>query len=102
MITNDLFEFIMSHDVKEGDLYDYLADILDLLMIDEQLTGGSNNPASIESMARYAFAVITELQEGKNDKVNSFEQDVYQNVKQFRGEIVRDDNNSDEEDEEYA
>lgn len=88
-MTTDLFEFIMTHDVRENDLYDYLADILDLLMMDEELSGGSSNPASIEFMARYAYQVIEELQTGKNTKVVSFEQDVYQNVKQFRGEIVK-------------
>lgn len=46
-IINDLFEFIMNHDIKEEDLVDYLYDILDLLMMDEELVGGSSNPASI-------------------------------------------------------
>lgn len=53
-----MVEFIMTHDVKEEDVEDYLYDILDLLMMEEQLMGGSNNPASIQYMARYTFAVI--------------------------------------------
>jgi hypothetical protein len=90
----------MTHDVREADLYDYLADILDLLMMEEQLTGGSSNPASIEFMATYAYRVIQELQDGKNDLVAAFERDVYLNVKQFRGEIVEDKNNQDSSEEE--
>jgi hypothetical protein len=37
----------MEHDVKEEDIQDYLYDILDLLMIDEQLSGAYKNPASV-------------------------------------------------------
>ena len=90
----------MTHDVREEDLYDYLADILDLLMMEEQLTGGSSNPASIEFMATYAHRVIQELQDGKNGLVTAFERDVYLNVKQFRGEIVEDKNNQHSSEEE--
>lgn len=32
-ITNDFHEFIMTHDVKADHLYDYMNDILELLMI---------------------------------------------------------------------
>lgn len=32
-IVEDLFDFIMTHDVSSDDLYDYLADILDLLLM---------------------------------------------------------------------
>lgn len=46
-VVSDLLEFIMTHDIKEEDLVDYLYDILDLLMMDEELVGGSSNPASI-------------------------------------------------------
>ena len=71
-IADDLFEFIMSHDVKEDDLEDYLLDILDLMMVEEELLGGSNNPASIAYMAHYTMEVMKELQEGKNSKVQAF------------------------------
>lgn len=46
-IVTDLLDFIMNHDIKEEDMVDYLYDILDLLMMDEELVGGSSNPASI-------------------------------------------------------
>lgn len=62
----------MTHDVRENDLYDYLSDILDLLMMEEELSGGSSNPASIEFMAAYAYKVIIELQNGKKDRVDAF------------------------------
>ena len=33
-------------------------DILDLLMIEEELMGGSNNPASVAYMSQYIFSAI--------------------------------------------
>lgn len=62
----------MTHDVRENDLYDYLSDILDLLMMEEELNGGSSNPASIEFMTGYAYKVIIDLQNGKKDRVDAF------------------------------
>ncbi len=55
---DDLVEFIMTHDVREEDLEDYLYDILDLLMMEEQTIVNSNNPTSIQYMSRYTFEVI--------------------------------------------
>ena len=46
-VSLDLKDFIMNHDVKAEDIEDYLYDILDLLMINEELLGGKNNPASL-------------------------------------------------------
>jgi hypothetical protein len=100
IVVADLFEFIMTHDIKEEDVEDYLYDILDLLMMDEELIGGSSNPASIQYMARYTHQVIEELQNGRNEKVVKFEEEVYQNVKQFRGQIVEDEHNHDDSEEE--
>lgn len=34
-IASDLFDFIMTHDVKAEDIEDYLYDVLDLLMVEE-------------------------------------------------------------------
>jgi len=34
-IANDLFDFIMDHDVKNEDIEDYLDDVLDLMMVQE-------------------------------------------------------------------
>lgn len=48
----------MEHDVKSQDIEDYLYDILDLLMIDEELSGAYRNPASVEYMADYTMRVI--------------------------------------------
>jgi hypothetical protein len=62
----------MSHDVKAEDIEDYLFDVLDLLKIDEELTGGSRNPASVGYMSNYTVDVIEELQKGKKDKIISF------------------------------
>jgi hypothetical protein len=58
VIVGDIFEFIMTHDVKEKDIYDYLSDILEMLMMEEELIGGSTNPASIEYMSAYTYQVI--------------------------------------------
>jgi len=58
-------------------------------MIDEQLSGGYKNPASVQYMANYTIKVIEELQKGRNDLITSFEQNIYLNVKQFKGEIVK-------------
>lgn len=88
-IVADLLDFIMNHDVKEEDLVDYLYDILDLLMMDEELVGGSSNPASIESMATLTIKIIEDLQNGSNDRVVKFQKEVYDNVKQFKGEVVQ-------------
>jgi hypothetical protein len=71
-IIEDLFDFIMTHDVSSDDLFDYLDDILDLLMMEEELVGGSSNPASIDYMANFTHAVIQELQNGKRDKMDHF------------------------------
>jgi hypothetical protein len=71
-IVDDLFEFIMNHDVKPNDLYDYLSDILSLLMIEEDLIGGSSNPCSIEYMANFTHSVIQELTDGKTEKIDHF------------------------------
>lgn len=71
-ITEDLFDFIMTHEVKSEDVEDYLDDILDLMMVDEELAGGNRNPASIRYMANHTVEVITELQNGKKDKLIHF------------------------------
>lgn len=39
-------------------------------------------------MSNYTIRVIKELQEGKNGLIVAFEQNIYLNVKQFKGEIV--------------
>lgn len=84
-MTDDLFEFIMSHDVKADDIEDYLYDILDLLMIEEELIGGNKNPASINYMSSHIIRVMEELQSGKKTLVNDFEVNIYNNVKMFKG-----------------
>ncbi len=89
-IADDLFDFIMTHDVKVEDIEDYLEDVLDLMMIDEELLGGSSNPASIHYMANFTMEVIEQLQDGRRDKVVAFEEGVYQNVKQFKGQVIED------------
>ena len=76
-IIDDNFEFIMTHDVKIDDLYDYLSDILGLLMIEEDLIGGSSNPCSIEYMANFTHSVIQDLTDGKRDKIDHFELNIY-------------------------
>lgn len=53
-----MYDFIMTHDVTVDDINDYLYDIIDLLMMEEQLIGGSSNPASIDYMANYTHQVI--------------------------------------------
>jgi hypothetical protein len=88
IIIDDLFDFIMTHDIKPNDLYDYLSDILSLLMIEEDLVGGSSNPCSIEYMAEFTHSVIQELTDGKRDRIDHFELDIYQPVKQFKGKLV--------------
>lgn len=87
-IADDLFEFIMTHDVTPEYIEDYLADVLDLLMVEEEIVGGNSNPASIHRMAIYTTEVIAELQEGRRDKVTAFEEGIYQNVKQFKGQVI--------------
>ena len=39
-------------------------------------------------MALYTVNVIAELQEGKKDRVTHFEQNVYNQVKLFQGQVV--------------
>lgn len=52
------------------------------------MSGGNSNPASIQNMALYTVNVIAELQEGKKDRVTHFEQNVYNQVKLFQGQVV--------------
>lgn len=72
VISDDLCDFIMTHDVKAEDIEDYLLDVLDLLMIDEELIGGSSNPASVQYMASYTEKVIEDLQNKKKNKIEWF------------------------------
>ena len=76
-ITEDLFEFIMNHDVKAQDVEDYLDDILDLMMVQQELSGGNSNPASTYYMSNYTISVIEQLQKGKRNKVEYFEKNIY-------------------------
>ena len=52
------------------------------------MSGGNSNPASIQNMALHTVNVIAELQEGKKDRVAHFEQNVYNQVKLFQGQVV--------------
>lgn len=53
-------------------------------------------------MARLTIKVIEDLQNGSNDRVVKFQTEVYDNVKQFRGEVVEQGADSDsEESDEY-
>jgi hypothetical protein len=63
------------------------------MMIDEELLGGSSNPASIHYMANFTIEVMEQLQEGRRDKVVAFEEGVYRNVKQFKGQVIEDSRN---------
>lgn len=98
-LASDLFQFIMDHDVKCEDIEDYLYDIMDLMMVQEELSGGSSNPASIENMSLYTMKVIGELQEGRRDRIVEFEENVYRKVKEFQGEVVVQDKKVEEGDE---
>jgi hypothetical protein len=44
-------------------------------------------------MSKYIFKVIEELQNGGNTLVQKFDEEIYQNVKNFKGEVIEDKNN---------
>ena len=78
----------MNHDVKAEDIEDYLDDVLQLLMVQEELIGGNSNPASTYYMSNYTISVIDELQKGKKDKVEHFQKNIYEHVKLFKGQVI--------------
>lgn len=84
-IIQDLHLFIMEHDVSLEDLEDYLFDILDLLMIDEELVGGSQNIGSVEHIAKSIHEVILDLNQGNSKKIEYFEEKIYKQVKSMKG-----------------
>lgn len=54
-IIEDLFEYVMTHDVNPDHIEDYLDDIMDMMKVEEELEGGINNKASRPFMARQLF-----------------------------------------------